>query len=165
MIEPQKYWTSQNRRLASRIICEYLPLSVVLRAMFLVTNLLCIGCGVFDPYKQCDESLELGEERTFTITGPNQVDKEEGDCSTAVPFDVGALMHLSIDDFVGGEMCDSASGNVTIQGGPELEWTGGGGGAKHAAHFRGDYEFEVDGCPHECHLEFQESAVRYYNCS
>ncbi len=161
MIEPQKYRTSQNKKLASRIICDYPTLNVVLLAMLLVLSLLCISCGVFDPYEQCDESLELGDTFTFTVTELYKVDEDEGDCSKAVPLEVGTVMHVSVDDFVGGEKCESASGAVEIEGGPELEWLGVGGSAKHQAAFRGSYDFHLEDCQYNCHLEFLESSVRY----
>lgn len=124
-----------------------------------------VGCSAFDPYKQCNEALETGDQLIFTVTETNNIDKEEGNCSSVVPFGVGTTFRLSVDDFVGGEACNSASGKVTIDGGPVLEWIGVGGGAKHNAYFRGDYEFKLDDCAHSCHLEFQENSVRYYNCS
>ena len=113
------------------------------------------------PYEKCDESLKVGDELTFKLTeGPSEQEQIE-ECEGELPFDVGSEFHLTVERFVGGEICDSTTGPLRLGDGSEFQWYSEfdrRGGPK----FRGDYILEgKEGCSYYFEFEFYDDGLRY----
>jgi len=135
-------------------MCE---LPRVLAGLCLSVNTL-LAC---EPYTQCDESLEVGDELHFKLTADRSVQGQIDECGGELPFGVGSEFHLQVEKFVEGDRCDSATGDVVLSDVAKFQWysdfdrSGG-------PNFRGDYLFKEDeGCESYLELNFYDDGLQY----
>jgi hypothetical protein len=124
---------------------------------------LCLSAALLlacEPYKQCDESLKVGDKLTFKLTEGLSLEEQVEECGGELPFGVDTVFHLTVEDFGGGDYCDSASGPVNMDD-VELEWLSP-AASNGSPAFRGRYQLDQpDQCIFFLKLDFYEGSLVY----
>jgi len=136
----------------SPFLFKRLPLSCLYLSAFSL-----LSCA---PYEKCDELLKVGDELTFKLTeGPSEQEQID-ECGAPLPFDVGSVFHLTVERFIGGDRCDSATVDVKLGNTLVFEWLVA-DARRSAATFTGEYRFDEEGCSYQAKVEFNHGRLKY----
>ena len=112
------------------------------------------------PYKQCDESLRVGDELTFKLTKGPSVQEQINECGAPLPFDVGSVFHLMVEKFIGGDRCDGTTGPVRMDDSDLIRLEG--LDRRTNSKYQGRYQLnQQDGCSYYLDLQFRDDSLYY----